>query len=100
MEVTVAQTHLFVPPSFAVWVPENTRHSIRMPCAVSMRTLYFRPALVRERTCSVLHVTPLLRERRCWFLRQPTSERQTMNDDQQNSDGSQQVDAFISVIGH
>lgn len=62
MEVTIAQTHLLVPPSFAVWVPLNTRHSIRMPCAVAMRTLYFRPTLVRARNSSVLHVTPLLRE--------------------------------------
>jgi AraC-like DNA-binding protein len=62
MEVTIAQTHLLVPPLFAVWVSANTSHSIRMPCAVSMRTLYLRPKLVRARNCRVLHVAPLLRE--------------------------------------
>jgi AraC-like DNA-binding protein len=53
---------LLVPPLFAVWIAANTRHSIRMPYAVSMRTLYLRPKLVQARNCSVLHVSPLLRE--------------------------------------
>jgi AraC-like DNA-binding protein len=62
MEVTLSQTRVLVPPLFAVWVAADTRHSIRMPCDVSMRTLYLRPRLVRARNCRVLHVAPLLRE--------------------------------------
>jgi AraC-like DNA-binding protein/quercetin dioxygenase-like cupin family protein len=62
MEVSIAQTRLLVPPLFAVWISANTRHSIRMPNAVSMRTLYLRSGLVQARNCSVLHVAPLLRE--------------------------------------
>ena len=62
MQVAIAQTRLLVPPLFAVWIPADTRHSIRMPHAVSMRTLYLRPGLVTARNCGVLHVAPLLRE--------------------------------------
>ena len=62
MEVTVAQTQWLIPPQFAAWIPAKVRHSIRMPGAVSMRTLYLRPALARERDCAVLHVSALLRE--------------------------------------
>jgi AraC-like DNA-binding protein len=64
MEVHSDRTMWLIPPSFAVWVPAGIRHRIRMPMAVSMRTLYFRPGLVRreESTCAVLSVTSLLRE--------------------------------------
>ena len=62
MEVTAAQTHCFIPPQFAAWIPAKVRHSIRMPGAVSMRTLYLRPGLARDERCAVLHVAPLLRE--------------------------------------
>ena len=62
MEITIAQMHLLVPPLFAVWVTADTRHSIRMPSAVSMRTLYLQPKLVKTHNCRVLHVAPLLRE--------------------------------------
>src|SRR6185503_16259167 len=56
MEVTVGQTLWLIPPQFAIWIPARTRDS--------MRTLYLRPNLTRRmpQTCSVLHVTPLLRE--------------------------------------
>ena len=64
MEVTVAQTLCLIPPQFAIWIPAHTRHSIRMPARVSMRTLYLRPSLTRRmpETCSVLQISPLLRE--------------------------------------
>jgi AraC-like DNA-binding protein len=62
MQLAVSKTRLLVPPQFAVWVSANTPHSIRMPYAVSMRTLYLRPKLAHARNCSVLHVTPLMRE--------------------------------------
>ncbi len=62
MEVAAAQSLWLIPPQFAVWIPAQVRHSIRMPGAVSMRTLYLRPGLVRKQHCAVLHISPLLRE--------------------------------------
>ena len=64
MEVVSTSSMWLLPPSFALWIPAGTCHRISMPCAVSMRTLYFRPGLVRTPPLanSVLHVTPLLRE--------------------------------------
>jgi len=64
MEVTVRQNFWLIPPQFALWVPACTRHKIRMPCAVYMRTLYLRPGTADKmpNCCAVLHVTPLLRE--------------------------------------
>jgi quercetin dioxygenase-like cupin family protein len=44
MDVSIERTHLLVPPLFAVWIAAHTRHAIRMPTAVSMRTLYLKPA--------------------------------------------------------
>src|SRR5258706_2531090 len=53
-----------VPPLRAVWIPAKTTHSIVMSGAVSMRTLYFLPALLPRlpRKCFVLNVSALLRE--------------------------------------
>jgi AraC-like DNA-binding protein len=62
MEVTATRCQWLIPPQFAVWIPARVPHAIRMPAAVSMRTLYLRPGLARRRDCVVLHVTPLLRE--------------------------------------
>jgi AraC-like DNA-binding protein len=62
MEVAAAQSLWLIPPQFAVWIPAHMRHSIRMPGAISMRTLYLRPGIARDRACAVLHVSPLLRE--------------------------------------
>jgi AraC-like DNA-binding protein/mannose-6-phosphate isomerase-like protein (cupin superfamily) len=64
MEVASDQSLWLIPPNFAIWIPAGTLHSIRMPGACSMRTLYFRAGLVRRlpKVCSVLHVAPLLRE--------------------------------------
>jgi len=64
MEVSAGQTCWLIPPQFAVWIPARTTHRIRMPGAVSMRTLYLRrrvaPGL--PAVCTALHVSPLLRE--------------------------------------
>ena len=64
MEITAGESFWVIPPRFAVWIPARTFHRIRMPRAVSMRTLYLRrgtaPGL--PGACTVLHVTPLLRE--------------------------------------
>jgi AraC-like DNA-binding protein/mannose-6-phosphate isomerase-like protein (cupin superfamily) len=67
MEVFSGANMWLIPPGFALWISAQTRHRIRMPGAVSMRTLYLRPGLVRTRRRThmpgaVLHVTPLLRE--------------------------------------
>jgi AraC-like DNA-binding protein len=63
MEVTSGQSRWLIPPHFGLWIPARTLHRIRMPTAVSMRTLYLRRSLTRHRAaCAVLHVGPLLRE--------------------------------------
>jgi AraC-like DNA-binding protein len=62
MEVHSGQSMWLVPPHFALWIPARCRHRIYMPGQVSMRTLYLRPGLVRERPPTVLHLSPLLRE--------------------------------------
>ena len=64
MEIASRQNLWLIPPQFAVWISAAVRHSIRMPGAVSMRTLYIRPGVAQgmPRNCAVLHVTPLLRE--------------------------------------
>jgi AraC-like DNA-binding protein len=64
MEISAGQGFWLIPPHFAVWIPARTTHSIRMPGAVSMRTLYLRPGLASRLpgVCTVLNVTPLLRE--------------------------------------
>jgi AraC-like DNA-binding protein/quercetin dioxygenase-like cupin family protein len=64
MEVASGESLWVIPPEFGLWLPARTPHRIRMPAAVSMRTLYFRPSLAmrEKRVCEVLHITPLLRE--------------------------------------
>ena len=64
MEVSSGQSVWLIPPHFALWMPARTEHSIYMPGAVSMRTLYMRRGLATglRPACSVLHVTPLVRE--------------------------------------
>ncbi len=64
MEVSAGQSFWLIPPQFAIWIPARTMHRIRMPGAVSMRTLYLRRGLAPKlpATCTVLHVMPLLRE--------------------------------------
>jgi AraC-like DNA-binding protein len=64
MEVSAGQSLWLTPPHLAVWIPARTGHRIRMPGAVSMRTLYLRRGIVPRApaVCTVLHVSPLLRE--------------------------------------
>jgi AraC-like DNA-binding protein len=64
MEVSVGRSVWLIPPHFALWIPARTTHSIRMPEAVSMRTLYLRTGLATglPSGCTVFHVIPLLRE--------------------------------------
>jgi AraC-like DNA-binding protein len=50
-----------VPAQRAVWIPAATPHSIVISGAVSMRTVYLRPGMVkRPRGCGVANVSPLL----------------------------------------
>ncbi|HUD67372.1 MAG TPA: helix-turn-helix transcriptional regulator [Candidatus Sulfotelmatobacter sp.] len=50
-----------VPAQRAVWIPARTPHSIVISGAVSMRTVYLRPGLVKlQRGCGVVNVSPLL----------------------------------------
>jgi AraC-like DNA-binding protein/quercetin dioxygenase-like cupin family protein len=53
-----------VPTHRAVWIPEAVAHTITMSGTVAMRTLYFKPKLVRSlpRDCCVVNVSPLLNE--------------------------------------
>jgi AraC-like DNA-binding protein len=64
MEISAGHSLWLTPPHLAVWIPAGTRHRIRMPCAVSMRTLYLRRGLVPRapEICTVLHISPLFRE--------------------------------------
>jgi len=64
MHVRAGQGIWLIPPHFGLWIPARTSHSIRMPEAVSMRTLYMRRGLVIRlpQTCTVINITPLLRE--------------------------------------
>lgn len=64
MEVTSRQSVWVIPPQFALWIPAETPHRIRMAGMVRMRTLYFRPGVVARplRNGLVLHISSLLRE--------------------------------------
>jgi AraC-like DNA-binding protein len=63
MQVFSGQRFWVIPPQFGLWIPARIRHSIRMPEAVSLRTLYLRRGLTPlARQCQVFHVAPLLRE--------------------------------------
>lgn len=64
MQVSAGAGYWMIPPQFAIWIPAFTLHRIRMPRAVSMRTLYLRRGVAAQLPagCMVLHVTPLLRE--------------------------------------
>ena len=64
MTVTTAAGRWVVPPQRAVWVPPLVPHAIRMTGAVHMRTLYLDPGALADppRACTVVHVSPLLRE--------------------------------------
>lgn len=64
MHVLSGNSTWLIPPQFALWIPSRRAHQLHMRSAVSMRTLYLRPGLVRRfgNSCHVLHVTSLLRE--------------------------------------
>jgi AraC-like DNA-binding protein len=63
MEVSSDHSLWKIPPHFGLWIPARTAHQIKMPEAVSMRTLYLRPTHRRlPASCTVLHIGTFLRE--------------------------------------
>ena len=64
MSVETDQGAWVVPAQRGVWIPAGTGHSIGMTGWVSMRTVYIAPDLTAAlpQRCSVLAVSPLLRE--------------------------------------
>jgi len=64
MTVRTEQGAWVTPPHRAVWIPAGISHAVAMSGRVAMRTLYFRPALVRglPRKCCVVAVSNLVRE--------------------------------------
>lgn len=64
MRVTTSQGIWIVPPGRGLWVPPRVTHAIRMRGRVLMRTAYIHPTEMKRapEDCSVLRVSPLLRE--------------------------------------
>ena len=64
MTVETEQGMWVVPPQRAVWIPAGIRHSVHSAGALAMRSIYIDPEVVSwlPQTCSVVHITPLLRE--------------------------------------
>ncbi len=64
MAVTTDDGMWVVPPNRAVWIPANTDHSIVMWGAVTMKTLYLKPGMVKQlgKQCRVLNVSSLMKE--------------------------------------
>lgn len=64
MAVTTDEGMWVVPPNRAVWIPAKTDHSIVMWGALTMKTLYLRPGMVKQfgRQCRVLNVSSLMKE--------------------------------------
>ncbi|MDE1178227.1 MAG: helix-turn-helix transcriptional regulator [Edaphobacter sp.] len=59
-------------PTRALWVPANTRHSIRMRGPVRMRTLFFDHTVTAPTpSCAAVSVSPLLRELIVSMLQEP-----------------------------
>jgi AraC-like DNA-binding protein len=64
MRVHTEAASWVVPPHRAVWVPAGVTHAEQMHGPVSVRSLYFAAGLVKTlpRSCSIVNVSPLLRE--------------------------------------
>jgi hypothetical protein len=54
----------FAPPSYAVWIPPAVKHQVVSRQRTEMRSLYLDPNVTTTlpSTCTVLEVTPLVRE--------------------------------------
>lgn len=62
MRVTCDDGVWVVPPERALWMPAGKEHTIRCGTDVAMRTLYLGDEAARPTRCTVLAVTPLMRE--------------------------------------
>jgi AraC-like DNA-binding protein/quercetin dioxygenase-like cupin family protein len=64
MAVTTSEGLWIVPPNRAVWIPARTPHSLEIWGALTMKTLYLRPKLVKRlgSRCCLLNISPLFRE--------------------------------------
>lgn len=64
MSVHTAQGEWVVPPHRAVWAPAGVEHSLAMVGSVSLQTLYVATSVshLLPASCSVVNVSPLLRE--------------------------------------
>jgi AraC-like DNA-binding protein len=63
MTVRTSQGMWVLPTYRALWIPAGTAHRVHMSGVVSARNLYLRPSLTNlPRVCSVLSISPLLRE--------------------------------------
>jgi AraC-like DNA-binding protein len=64
MTVRTVAGSWIAPPTWAIWVPARTDHSIRFTGASALRTCYVRPdwAVSVPSGCTALSVSPLLRE--------------------------------------
>lgn len=77
MTVRASDSAWVVPTDRAVWIPATLAHTITMSGAVSMRTLYLQPRLVKTlpRNCCVVNVTALLKELILHACAQPALQR-------------------------
>lgn len=67
-----------VPPQQAVWIPPGTEHEVGNEGPLAMRSLYVHPGAAQRlpRACSVLNVTPLLRELILRLVAMPEDEQE------------------------
>lgn len=75
MQITTVVGSWIVPPNRAVWVPANIGHDVRMSGDVAIRTLYVDPPRRARlpRLCTVVEVSPLLRELILALLDEPVA---------------------------
>lgn len=62
MRFTTQTESWLLPPLRAAWIPAGTLHRVRAPAALSLRTVYFAPALAPDvalQRCTVFGVNPL-----------------------------------------
>ncbi|MFC5473291.1 AraC family transcriptional regulator [Paraherbaspirillum soli] len=64
LNVQTPQGHSMVPPQYAVWIPPHMPHAVSTYHRVSFHSLYLGASALEnfEQDCTVLNVTPLLRE--------------------------------------
>jgi len=80
LRVDTADASWTVPPHTAVWVPAGVQHAECMFAPVTMRTLYFAPALVKglpRRECRAVNISSLLRELILHASREGALDRRT-----------------------